>query len=307
MKKIISKFLILSSVAVPFSLMSASCTYQPSIKLKENKKEENFIYDTKSNKWLVRGSATSFKINSLKNLNPIDPSDPSYGIYEYQKDESGKVLLHNNKPLLKFKTDSIIQHKNKDDKIISFGKLQIAALNPGKFKPLYSEILDFTNFSGQYQFRIYAFTSEELEKYYPSAFNKKYWQYKNNNKALFLTIFYLSKTSLSVNNYVSLDSKPTDDTNQNTLTPVEYLNDSGIPSTLETISISNSWKPHFDDAYNTMMKNPFANKFISLPAPASVNYLNYNEAFWPFMTNEPEKKGVVKNTVDPIVVEFETN
>ena len=92
------------------------------------------------------------------------------------------------------------------------GNLAYPELNvskdPSKFKELYSKYLTFNNIKRQYEFRAYAFTPDEFERYFPYSYGsyRKYINSNNRKRTLLLTVYYMEKSSIAYDNQIDYRS-----------------------------------------------------------------------------------------------------
>ncbi|ENY69365.1 Hypothetical protein, predicted lipoprotein [Metamycoplasma auris 15026] len=150
-------------------VLAATCGYdRPTISIKEDSK---YSYINENNERIIKGSASEFyNTNRSGVFNPIDPSDPFYSIF---KDNNPNVL--NNKHNQ--------EHKPKIK---------------GNF-----EFLKFNNLTAPHSYRIYSFKYPELVTNIPGvATRKKYTDYKNNPKAVYIVLYWIEKSNEAAPNWV---------------------------------------------------------------------------------------------------------
>ncbi|ACF07420.1 Uncharacterised protein [Metamycoplasma arthritidis] len=176
----IKKILLTATVAAPIALapiLLASCEDKPT--LEPNLK--NATYDAQSKEYKFAGSASAFHSENRKVTNPVDNSDLAYNIYEYERNEDGSYK--------KDAKGNFIPKKDKNNQ-------EIFNINhiPAKFKNLFSRLFNLSNLKARYSFRIFSFTWDELNKYWPNAANKRrYAIYKNRPDVLFFCIYWIEK------------------------------------------------------------------------------------------------------------------
>lgn len=258
----------------PTILLSSACKKQPVILLKNN---ENFVYDENSKEWKVKGSARAFRDNMLLNLNPVAEDDPAYELYKFKVDSDGKYI---------YKTDSNGQ-KQRIVSLVDGIPEANDTINPTKFKNLYSDILDFKEFFSKYEYRVYAYTNVELQKYFPSVFSSsRYAKYRNRTNVLFMSIFYIPKYRL-----IDYGKAP-------------YPADAEV---LENeLTVDPKWKEYLDQGFN-LFSDVDKSKMDSRN-PGITGYHNYLEYAWPFFPLKSESKTwTLKDYTDPIVIPFETD
>ncbi|PZW00577.1 hypothetical protein [Metamycoplasma auris] len=151
-------------------VLAATCSYdKPTISISEDSRHS---YLNKKGERIIKGSALEFyNTNRQGVFNPIDSSDKFYKIF---KDHNQNALNATHDP----------NHKPKIK---------------GNF-----EFLKFNNLTAPYSYRIYSFRYPELVANIPGvAKRKKYTDYKNNPKAVYIVLYWTSKINEAPSNWVS--------------------------------------------------------------------------------------------------------
>ena len=245
----------------PLFTLSLSCGAQrPEVGLIEDKDKTNPNFVYKDGKKLLKGSASEFRGDVLSSPNIVDEGDPAYQLYEFEKDADGND-----------KIDSIT--KKRIIKMNKEGNLAYPELNvskdPSKFKELYSKYLTFNNIKRQYEFRAYAFTPDEFERYFPYSYGsyRKYINSNNRKRTLLLTVYYEGD-----------------------------------------ITVSKRWKQVLDDSYTAIWNSLSQQERNFIINPKTGNYTNHSEGLWPFFpmhTINGEGTYIKDKVAYPVLLEFE--
>lgn len=150
--------------------VAASCTHEkPVVTISSN---SNHTFLNKNGERIIKGSASEFfNTNRSGIFNPIDSSDRFY-----------HILRKDNNQLI-----NDVHDKNHKYKI------------KGNF-----DFLNFENLSAPYSYRIYSFRYDELVKNIPGvATRKKYYEHRNNPKAVYIVLYWTLKTNEAAPNFVS--------------------------------------------------------------------------------------------------------
>lgn len=175
-KKILLTVAMTSPIIVASPIL-ASCESKPVIE--PNLK--NAKYNATTNEYEFEGSASAFLEENRKTSNPVDASDPAYDIYQYEKNADGSFKLDKDGKRI-IKSDANGMHLFNIENI------------PQKFKNIFSRLFNFSNLKPRYSFRVFSFTWDELNRYWPSAARKsRYAIYKDRPNVLFFCIYWSNK------------------------------------------------------------------------------------------------------------------
>ncbi|WP_330463357.1 hypothetical protein [Metamycoplasma gateae] len=164
----LSSLSVAASIVAP-TLISSSCSHDlPEISVSA---DSNKTFINEEGQLIIRGSANSFyELNSQSIFNPISIHDKKYKLFK----EDG-VTLNN-------------QHEK--DHVY-------------KIKPNF-DFLSFKNLTGPHDYRLFSFKYDELVANVPGvATRKKYYEHRNNPKAIFIMLYWITKTSEAAPNFES--------------------------------------------------------------------------------------------------------
>lgn len=266
----------------PLFTLSLSCGAQrPEVGLIEDKDKTNPNFVYKDGKKLLKGSASEFRGDVLSSPNIVDEGDPAYQLYEFEKDADGNDKID---PITKKRIIKMNKEGN-----LAYPELNVSK-DPSKFKELYSKYLTFNNIKRQYEFRAYAFTPDEFERYFPYSYGsyRKYINSNNRKRTLLLTVYYMEKSSIAYDNQIDYRSNI-----------VYYEGD---------ITVSKRWKQVLDDSYTAIWNSLSQQERNFIINPKTGNYTNHSEGLWPFFpmhTINGEGTYIKDKVAYPVLLEFE--